>query len=155
GVKPYEESAYWRDVGTIRSYYDAQMDQLGRTPAFDLDNPRWPILARSAEGPPARVLSGNIEDSMLGEGSTVEDARIVRSILARGVRAAAGATVSSSIVMDYTEIAPGAHISGAIIDRYNNTPADARLERGSEQDAGLTVQRDPSGILVVPRGEPP
>jgi len=154
GVKSYEESAYWRDVGTIRSYYDAQMDQLGRTPAFDLDNPRWPILARSAEGPPARVLSGDIQDSMLGEGSTVEDARIARSILGRGVRVAPGATVSGSIVMDYTEIGPNARIAGAIIDRYNNIPAGARLERGSDQDAGLVVQRDASGILVVPRGEP-
>src|SRR5882672_6763302 len=81
GARPHEEPAYWRDVGTIRSYYDAQMDQLGAAPAFDLDNPRWPIFARSAEGPPARILSGEIEDSMFGEGTTVEDARVVRSIL--------------------------------------------------------------------------
>src|SRR2546422_962973 len=64
GVRPHEEPAYWRDVGTIRSYYEAQMDQLGAAPAFDLDNPRRPIFARSAEGPPARILSGEIEDSM-------------------------------------------------------------------------------------------
>src|SRR5262245_33048047 len=93
GVRPYEESAYWRDVGTLRSYYDAQMDQLGAQPAFDLDNPRWPILARSAEGPPARILCGDIDDSMLGEGSVVEDARVVRSLLGRGVRVAPGSAV--------------------------------------------------------------
>jgi len=55
GVRPHEEPAYWRDVGTIRSYYEAQMDQLGAAPAFDLDNPRWPIFARSAEAA-ARLL---------------------------------------------------------------------------------------------------
>ena len=154
GVKPYEETAYWRDVGTIRSYYDAQMDQLGATPAFDLDNPRWPIFARSAEGPPARILSGDVEDSMFGEGCLVDDARIVRSILGRGVRIGPGAVVSGSIVMDHTEVGAGARVVRSIVDRYNTIPAGARLEPGSEDDAGLEVHRDASGIAVVPRGEP-
>jgi glucose-1-phosphate adenylyltransferase len=71
GVREYEEPAYWRDVGTIPAYYEAQMDLLGRTPAFDLDNPRWPIFARSVEGPPVRIISGDIEDSLFGEGTVV------------------------------------------------------------------------------------
>src|SRR5207245_1909451 len=79
---------------------------LRAAPASALDNPRWPIFARSAEGPPARILSGEIEDSMFGEGTTVEDARVVRSILGRGVRIAPGAIVAGSIVMDHTEIGP-------------------------------------------------
>src|SRR5262245_3564464 len=150
GVKPYEETAYWRDVGTIRSYYDAQMDQLGAAPAFDLDNPRWPIFARSAEGPPARILSGDVEDSMFGEGSVVANARVVRSILGRGVRVGPGALVSGSIVMDHTEVGAGARVVRAIVDRYNTIPAGARLEPGSEDDGGLEVHRDASGIAVVP-----
>jgi glucose-1-phosphate adenylyltransferase len=154
GVQPHEEPAYWRDVGTLRSYYDAQMDQLGGAPAFDLDNPRWPIFARSAEGPPARILSGEIEDSMFGEGTTVDDARIVRSILGRGVRVAPGAVVAGSIVMDHTEVGPGARVMRAIVDRFNRVPEGARLEPGSAEPAGLEVHRDPSGIMVVPRGEP-
>src|SRR5262245_5858189 len=154
GVRPYEESAYWRDVGTLRSYYDAQMDQLGAQPAFDLDNPRWPILARSAEGPPARILCGDIDDSMLGEGSVVEDARVVRSILGRGVRVAPGAVVTGSILMDHTEVGSGARVTGAIVDRYNRIPADARLESASTEDVGLEVHRDGSGIVVVPRAHP-
>jgi glucose-1-phosphate adenylyltransferase len=154
GVRAHEEPAYWRDVGTLRSYYEAQMDQLGSAPAFDLDNPRWPILARSAEGPPVRILTGEIEDSMFGEGATVEDARVVRSILGRGVRVAPGAVVAGSIVMDHTEIGPNARVMRAIVDRYNVVPAGARLEPGSEDTAGLEVHRDSSGIVVVPRGEP-
>jgi glucose-1-phosphate adenylyltransferase len=154
GVRPHEEPAYWRDVGTIRSYYEAQMDQLGAAPAFDLDNPRWPIFARSAEGPPARILSGEIEDSMFGEGCLVEDARIVRSILGRGVRVGAGAVVAGAIVMDHTVIGPGARVIRGIVDRFNHIPAGVRLEPGNEDDGGLEVHRDPSGIAVVPRGEP-
>jgi glucose-1-phosphate adenylyltransferase len=154
GLRPHEEAAYWRDVGTIRSYYDAQMDQLGAAPAFDLDNPRWPIFARSIEGPPARILSGEIEDSMFGEGCAVEDARIVRSILGRGVRVGPGAVVSDAIVMDYTEVGPEARVVEAIVDRYNKIPTGARIEPGSRDDGGVEVHRDASGILVVPRGEP-
>ncbi|HJQ83366.1 MAG TPA: glucose-1-phosphate adenylyltransferase [Candidatus Binatia bacterium] len=154
GAKPHEEPAYWRDVGTIRSYYDAHMDQLGARPAFDLDNPLWPILARSVEGPPARILTGEIDDSMLGEGTTVDDARVVRSILGRGVRVGPGAVVAGSIVMDQTEIGPGARVVNAIVDRYNRVPEEARLEPGGEDVGKLEIHRDPSGILVVPRGHP-
>ncbi|HLY38030.1 MAG TPA: glucose-1-phosphate adenylyltransferase [Candidatus Binatia bacterium] len=154
GVKSYEEPAYWRDVGTIRSYYDAQMDQLGARPAFDLDDPRWPILARSAEGPAVRVLSGDIEDSVFGEGSTVENARIVRSILGRGVCVAPGALVTDSILMDCTEVGSGARVSRAIVDRYNRIRPGAHLEASATDDIGLEVHRDGSGIVVVPRAEP-
>jgi len=154
GARPYEEPAYWRDVGAIRAYYDAQMDQLGTRPKFDLDNPRWPILGRSVDGPPVRIISGHVQDSMLGEGSFVEEARVVRSILGRGVRVARGAVVEGSIVMDYTEIGAGARVVHAIVDRYNRIPPGGRLEPEGGDVGGLALHRDPSGIVVVSRGEP-
>jgi glucose-1-phosphate adenylyltransferase len=154
GVKAYEEMAYWRDVGTIRTYYDAQMDQLGAEPAFDLDNERWPIFARSAEGPPVRILDGLVEDSLLGEGCVVRGgARIAHSILGRGVRVERGAVLDGAIVMDHTEVGAGARLSRAIVDRYNRIPPGVRLEPEIGEIDGLAVHRDPSGILVVPRGE--
>jgi glucose-1-phosphate adenylyltransferase len=154
GVREYEEPAYWRDVGTLRTYYDAQMDQIGKTPRFDLDNPRWPIYARSVEGPPVRVVSGQLSDSLIGEGTVVEDATVVRSIVGRGVRIAPAAVVEDSIVMDYTEVGEGAHIERAIIDRYNTIPANARLSPDAGDVDGRTVHRDPTGIVVLERGEP-
>jgi|SRR5581483_829707 len=156
GVKPYEERAYWRDVGTIRSYYDAQMDQLGTEPRFDLDNARWPIVARSSEGPPVRIIGGHLEDSLIGEGAVVGDgARVVRSILGRGVKVASGAVVEGSIVMDHTEVGRGARLERAIVDRWNRVPAGARLVPGRDASADdLPLHHDASGIVVVPRGEP-
>ena len=141
-------------AATIRAYYDAQMDQLGTRPKFDLDNPRWPILGRSVDGPPVRIISGHVQDSMLGEGSFVEEARVVRSILGRGVRVARGAVVEGSIVMDYTEIGAGARVVHAIVDRYNRIPPGGRLEPEGGDVDGLALHRDPSGIVVVSRGEP-
>jgi glucose-1-phosphate adenylyltransferase len=153
GVRAYEEPAYWRDIGTIASYYHAQMDLLGPEPAFDLDNARWPIFARSVEGPPVRILSGQIEDSLIGEGSTVRGAEIRRSILGRGVRVGRGAVIEGAIVMDYTEVGEGARITRTIVDRYNHIPPGARLGPEEADAGGLVAHRDPSGILVIPRGE--
>jgi len=153
GVRPHEEPAYWRDVGTIAAYYHAQMDLIGSRPAFDLDNQRWPIFARSVEGPPVRLFSGHVVDSLIGEGSSIDGARITRSILGRGVRVAPGAVIEGSIVMDHTEVGEDARLVRAIVDRYNRIPAHTRLEPDAPETLGLGVHRDPSGIVVVPRGE--
>ncbi len=154
GVHAYEEPGYWRDVGTIPAYYDAQMDLIGTTPAFDLDNPRWPIFARSVEGPPVRIISGHIRDSLCGEGTVIQGAHVVRSILGRGVRVAPGAVIEESIVMDHGEVGPAARIVRCIVDRYNTIPPGACLAPERVEAEGLAVHRDPSGIVIVPRGEP-
>jgi glucose-1-phosphate adenylyltransferase len=154
GVREYEEPAYWRDVGTIPAYFAAQMDQIGRTPAFDLDNPRWPIHARTFEGPPVRVIGGELQETVLGEGTVIDGARVVRSILGRGVRVARGAVIEDSIVMDHTEVGEEARLTRAIVDRFNVIPPTTRLDHGTPAHDGLAMHRDASGIVVVPRGEP-
>jgi len=146
GIQPYEETGYWRDVGTIEAYWQAHMDLLGRTPRLDLANPHWPIHTASYHGPSTRVIDGTIHDSLLGEGSTVEDATVRRSILGRGVRVQPGAVVEESIVMDHTTVGAGAHLRRVIADRYNLIPDGAQV--GLEPASGA----DPSGITVLPRG---
>jgi glucose-1-phosphate adenylyltransferase len=154
GVREYEEPAYWRDVGTIAAYFAAQMDQIGRAPAFDLDNPRWPIHARTFEGPPVRLIGGELVDALLGEGTVIDGARVVRSILGRGVRVARGAVIEDSILMDHTEVGEDARLTRAIVDRFNVIPPATRLDHATPASGGLAVHRDASGIVVVPRGEP-
>lgn len=146
GIQPYEETGYWRDVGTIEAYWQAHMDLLGRTPRLDLANPHWPIHTASYHGPSTRVIDGTIHDSLLGEGSTVEDATVRRSILGRGVRVQRGAVVEESVVMDHTTVGAGAHLRRVIADRYNLIADGARV--GLEPASGA----DPSGITVLPRG---
>ncbi len=142
GIHPYEEIGYWRDVGTIDAYWQAHMDLLGRTPRLDLANRRWPIHTAAYRGPSARVMAGTIADSLLGEGSIVEDATVRRSILGRGVRVLPGAVVEESILLDHTTVGAGAHLQRVIADRYNIIDDGTRI--GS--DAGA------SGITVLPRG---
>jgi len=151
GVKPYEEQAYWRDVGTIQSYWDAHMDLLGEAPRFDLDNHYWPIRTGAYAGPPVRFIGGDVDNAQIGEGSLVKRATIRNSILGRSVWVNEGAVIEDSIVMDHTTVGKGAHVRRAIVDRFNIIPADTEI--GLDPAADRRKHHvDPSGLVVVPRG---
>jgi glucose-1-phosphate adenylyltransferase len=151
GVQPYEEEGYWRDVGTIAAYWEANMDLLGPTPRLNLDNPRWPILTGAYPGPSARVLGAEVEDVLIGEGSRVERAVVRHSILGRNVRVEAGAVIEDSLVMDHTVVQEGARLRRVIADRYNIIEGGITIGYDAAQDARrFTV--DPSGIVVLARG---
>jgi glucose-1-phosphate adenylyltransferase len=151
GIKPYEEPGYWRDVGELDAYWRAHMDLLGETPAFDLDNRRWPIHAGRYDGPPARIIGGEFENVQIGEGALVVRATIRNSILGRGVWVNEGAVIEDSIVMDFTSVGKGAHLRRAIVDRYNIIPAGLQLGLDPPEDRER-YRVDPSGLVVVPRG---
>jgi len=151
GVKPYEEQGYWRDVGTLSSYWEAHMDLLGESPRFDLDNQYWPVRTGSHPGPPARFIGSDVDNAHVGEASLVKRATIRNSILGRSVWVNEGATIEDSIVMDHTTVGKGAHLKRAIVDRFNIIPADSEIG----VDPVIDRRRhyvDPSGIVVVPRG---
>jgi glucose-1-phosphate adenylyltransferase len=152
GLRPHEETGYWRDVGTIGAYWHAHMDLLGPEPRLDLDNDGWPILTAPYRGPSTRVIVGEVADTILGEGALIDGATVRRSIIGRGVRVGRGALVEDSIVMERTTIGPGARLRRAIVDRFNAIPEGARLG----EDETLDERRyhlDPSGLVVVPRGQ--
>lgn len=152
GLRPYEERGYWRDVGTIATYYDAHMDLLGPHPRLNLDNMSWPILTERIDAPTTRIISGNITDSFLGEGSTVHGATVKRSIIGRGVRIEEGAEVEDSIIIDFSEIGPGCRIKRAIVDRFNLFKPGDMIGHDLEKDRErFTVSS--KGVVVVPRGK--
>jgi glucose-1-phosphate adenylyltransferase len=150
GVRPYEEPGYWRDVGTIDSYWRAHMDLLGETPRLDLDNLAWPIRTSRHHGPAARILGGTIDNVQIGEGSIVHQARVRNSILGRGVRVDEGCVVEDSIVMDMTRLEKGVRLSRVIVDRFNHLQRGTSIGEDREADA-RRYHVDPSGIVVVPR----
>ena len=151
GLKPYEERGYWRDVGTIESYWQAHMDLLGESPRLDLDNPAWPIVASRHHGPAARILGGEVENMQIGEGSVIRQARVKNSILGRGVRVEDGCVVEDSIVMDMTRLEKGVRLSRVIVDRFNHLERGTSIGEDPEADA-RRYHVDRSGIVVVPRG---
>jgi glucose-1-phosphate adenylyltransferase len=151
GVKPYEEQAYWRDVGTIEAYWEAHMDLLGESPRFDLDNRYWPIRTGQHPGPPARFIGGEVDNAHVSEGSLVKRATIHNSILGRSVWVNEGAVIEDSIVMDHTTVGKGARLRRAIVDRFNIIPADSEIGFDRVVDERRYFV-DPAGLVVVPRG---
>jgi glucose-1-phosphate adenylyltransferase len=151
GIKPYEEPGYWRDVGTIESYWDAHMDLLGESPRFDLDNRHWPIRTGLHPGPPARFIGCDVDNTHVAEASLVKRATLRNSILGRSVWVNEGAMIEDSIVMDYTTVGKGARLRRAIIDRFNIIAADSEIGFDPETDR-RRYHVDGSGLVVVPRG---
>ena len=151
GVKPYEEIGYWRDVGTLESYWEAHMDLLGESPRFDLDNRHWPIRTGQHPGPAARFIGCDIDNSQIAEGSLVKRATLRNSILGRSVWVNEGAVIEDSIIMDYTTVGKGAHVRRAVVDRYNIIAADTEIGCDPTTDR-RRYYVDASGLVVVPRG---
>jgi glucose-1-phosphate adenylyltransferase len=151
GLKPHEERSYWRDVGTIESYWQTHMDLLGEKPRLDLDNRSWPILASRHDGPAARILGGAFDNSQIGEGSFVHRATVRNSILGRGVHVDAECVIEDSIVMDFTHLEKGVRLRRAIVDRFNHLASGTTIGDDPKEDA-RRYHRDRSGLVVIPRG---
>jgi glucose-1-phosphate adenylyltransferase len=106
--------AYWRDVGTLESYWQAHMDLLEPEPQLRLDDPEWPILTRASQRPPARIeASASVEGSLISPGCSVRG-RVIRSVLGRGVAVAEGVEVVDSVVLGDSVV--GADIDRVIVD---------------------------------------
>jgi len=142
----HEFEGYWEDVGTIGSYYRANLGLLGSEPRLALYDPRWPILTRDEERSPALLREGaEVEDSLIANGCRVAG-RVRGSVLFPGVSVEEGAEVSESVVMSDVVLARDARVNRAIIDKYARVGEGAvvghgEAPRGPESDwlEGLTL----------------
>ena len=152
GTKPFEEQGYWRDVGTIAAFFQAHMDMLGETPLFDLHNDQWPIHPGRYEGPAARVLKAEIENSVISEGAIIRNAKIVNSIIRSDVVIGDGASIEESIIMEHTVIKKGCRLKRVIVDKFNVIPEGTSIGVDLERDRRTgKYYIDGSGIVVVPK----
>jgi glucose-1-phosphate adenylyltransferase len=154
GIKPHEERAYWRDVGTVDAYFEAHKDVLGLAPTFDAFNPQWPIYSSNYQGPVSRVIRGDIDNSLLGAATLINGARVSNSIVRREAVVDEGAELDDCIVMDYVYIGRGARLRHAIIDRHNVIEHGSTIGFDPAADAAK-YKMSPGGVLVVPRGHSP
>ncbi|MDR0734469.1 MAG: glucose-1-phosphate adenylyltransferase [Elusimicrobiota bacterium] len=152
GIKDYEEQGYWRDVGAIESYWQANMDLLGEKPKFDLNNPLWPINTSVHNTPPTAYMGGKIERSMLSNGCIVYPKTVIKnSVIASNITIMEGSVIEDSIIMDSCTIGKNARVKKAIIDRFNTIPAGASIGIDKASDS-QNYFIDSSGIVVIPRG---
>lgn len=153
GTKDYEETAYWRDVGTLDTYFDAHLDVLGLEPRFDAFNPQWPIFSSHYQGPTARVLRGELDNVLLGAATVVTGAKIRNSILRREVVVESGAEIEDCVIMDYVCIGAGAKLRRVIVDRHNVVARGTRLGHDHEADRAAGYHVTEGGIVVAPLGD--
>jgi glucose-1-phosphate adenylyltransferase len=151
GTEPYEEPAYWRDVGTIDAYFQAHFDTLGATPKFRMTNRHWPIYASPDQAESAQIENGIIHRSIVGSGSIVDGATLDHAMLRRSVLVEPKATLEHCIVMERSRIGRGAQVRRCIIDQDNDVPPDERIGHDLEQDR-KRFPVTPTGIVVVPAG---
>ena len=152
-VERTRDSSYWRDVGTIDSYFEASMDLVGIDPVFNLYGDRWPLRSYQRVLPPAKcIIGGTVSESILCDGCIVSGGRVWRSILSPNVIIEKNAVVEDSIILDDGVIEPNVRIRRAILDKESVIEAGASVGYDMEQDRknGCTVSS--SGIVVVAKG---
>lgn len=152
-VYAYRFQGYWQDVGTIRSYWESNLQLLDDPPPFNLYDPHWVIHTRSEERPPARLgEQARVIRSLISHGCII-DGTVERSVLSPGVVVERGAYVRDSILMTDTVVGRDARIERCILDKRVQVGAGAVLGVG---DPSIPNQREPtrldSGITVIGKG---
>jgi glucose-1-phosphate adenylyltransferase len=150
-----KSSKYWRDIGTIDAYFDANMDLCQVNPEFNLYDPEWPLRTYQPQAPPAKFVfaeegkrSGVALDSIISPGCIVSGSRIAGSVLCPNVRVHSFGTIERSVLMPGVRVGRHAHIRGAIIDRDVLIPRGAVIGFHPEEDRRRHTVTE-RGIVVV------
>jgi glucose-1-phosphate adenylyltransferase len=152
-------SGYWRDVGTVDAFFEASMDLVSVTPAFNLYNPQWPIVSAPMNLPPAKFVFadsksqriGIATDSLVSDGVIISGGTINRCILHPRVRIHSYSDIDESVLMDGVDIGRHSRIRRAIIDKGVQIPANSTIGYDVEADRQRFTVTE-SGIVVVPKG---
>jgi glucose-1-phosphate adenylyltransferase len=151
------DRGYWRDVGTLDAYFDANMDLVSVHPVFNLYNQQWPILTWRHPLPPAKFVDteageGRALNSMVCEGAIISGGWVRRSILSPGVRVHSWASVEDSVLMNGVHVEPHAVVRRAIVDKYVRIPEGARIGVDLDADRERFAVSE-GGVVVIGKGQ--
>lgn len=148
---------YWRDVGTIDAYYEANMDLVAIEPEFNLYDRQWPLRTRLEQQPPAKFVlaeehsrMGVAIDSIVSAGCIISGGRVMRSVLSPGVRVNSYSEVDSSIIMANSQIGRHSRIHRAIVPPNTMIPEFSVIGHDLERDRAKGYTVTESGVVVVP-----
>ncbi|MFT0848620.1 glucose-1-phosphate adenylyltransferase [Actinomycetaceae bacterium L2_0104] len=148
---------YWRDVGSIDAFYEANMDLISVEPVFNLYNDRWPLLTGYTGLPPAKFVYGHHErlghalDSIVSPGVIVSGGEVIGSVLSPGVRVNSWASVRQSVLFDGVTVSRNATIVNAIVDKHAFIGEGVSIGVDPEKDRERGLHISPGGIVVVPK----
>lgn len=159
--EPTNDSGYWRDVGDLDSYWNANMDLCGVEPYFNLYGELWPIRTFRRQLPPAKFVFqeerweprrvGKALDSLVGVGSIISGATVRNSVLGCNVVVESWSNVDESVILDDVYIGRNCQVQKAIIDKRNSIPDGTKIGIDPRADADR-FKLTPRGITVVPSG---
>jgi len=147
---------YWRDVGTIDSYFEANMDLVQEQPPFDLYNKSWPIFSYSRNLPPAKFVtdpqSGSltVTDSIISSGVVVSGAQVKNSVLSNGCTVEYGSDVSNAVLLDDVTVGSNVVLRNCVIDKNVIVPEGTRIGVDPKSDAERFHVSD-GGIIIIPK----
>jgi glucose-1-phosphate adenylyltransferase len=152
---------YWRDIGTLDAYYEANMDLCQVNPEFNLYDPEWPLRTYQVQAPPAKFVfadegrrCGQALDSVISAGCIVSGSRVAGSVLCPNVRVHSFCAVDRSILMPGVRVGRHARIRAAIIDRDVFIPRGARIGYNEEEDRKRHTVTE-NGVVVVTTDDEP
>ena len=151
------DHAYWRDVGTLKQFYDAHMDLISYVPEFNLYNSEWPIYTMSGNLPPAKFVHagrdrlGPATDSIISPGVIVSGGEVHHSVLSPNVRIHSWSQVVDSILFDGVVVNRRARVYKAILDKNVVLTENSTVGIDTEHDLARGFTVTPDGITVVPK----
>jgi glucose-1-phosphate adenylyltransferase len=154
-------SKYWRDIGTLDAYYDANMDLCRVNPEFNLYDPEWPLRTHQVQVPPAKFVfadearrCGRALDSVISAGCIISGSTIRGSVLCPNVRVHSFCYVEDSILMPGVRVGRHARVRRAIVDRDVFIPRGARIGYNADEDRRRHTVSD-GGVVVVTKDDEP
>ncbi|GAA2015513.1 glucose-1-phosphate adenylyltransferase [Microbacterium ulmi] len=152
------DRSYWRDVGTIESFFDAHMDLISTLPIFNLYNTDWPIHSQTVNSPPAKFVRdgvgrmGNAIDSIVSLGSVLSGTHLERSVVGPWTLSGGGSTITDSVLFDHVRLGAGARVHRAILDKNVVLAPGATVGVDRELDLARGFTVTDTGITVVGKG---
>jgi glucose-1-phosphate adenylyltransferase len=159
----HKSDAYWRDVGTLDSYYEANMDLVSIDPQLNMYDQEWPVRTHQMNLPPPKFVFGSVEnhdgrqgmalDSMVCQGSIISGGRVERSVLGNLVRVNSYAQVEDSILFDGVNIGRYARVKNAIIDKGVHIPPGVEIGYDLEADRARNFTVTEKGVVVIAKAD--
>jgi glucose-1-phosphate adenylyltransferase len=159
-----KRQAYWRDVGTLDAYFEANMDLIDVDPQLNLYDQDWPIRTLQPNLPPPKFVFGSdgdtqrcgqAIDSIVCPGTILSGGRVQRSVISPNVRVNSYASVEDSIILSGVNVGRHARIRRAIVDKYVSIPPGFEVGFDLEKDVSRGFTVSPSGIVVISRNDNP